>query len=182
MVALKKVALLLVCCTVFLLIAGCRRDHRKRGYEFLPDMVHPVPYESFSPNPNTADGKTLQRPVAGTIPRGFLPYPFPKDREKAGRYLHNPLPQTKDVLARGKHMYETFCLVCHGVSGKGDGPLIPKFPNPPSLTSKSVRSLPEGEIYHVITMGSGQMKAYASQIEASDRWKLVSYVRVLQSQ
>ncbi len=175
----RTIAFSALCLLVFTVV-GCERDPRKPGYEFLPEMVHPIPYEAYAPNPNTADGKTMQRPVAGTIPRGFLPYPYPDDRERAGRELRNPLPADTQILARGQEVYETFCLICHGVMGKGDGPLIPKFPNPPSLTAKSVLAMSAGEIYHVITMGVGQMESYASQIAPEDRWKLVHYVQALQ--
>ncbi len=170
-------------CVVSLLgltLLACERDHRKPAFMFFPEMVESVPYDSFAPNANHKDGKTLQRPVKGTVPRGFLPYPFPEDRERAAKELKNILPNTKAVVARGQHYYEAFCLPCHGVMGKGDGPLIPKYPNPPSFTAKSMRHMPEGEIYHVITMGSGQMAPYATQIDPEDRWAIVRYVQVLQ--
>lgn len=165
------------------LLASCEMDHRKPGYEFLPDMSQAIPYESFSPNPNTRDGKTLQPPVAGTIPMGFEPYPYPDDRKRAAKEWINPIKsRDQKVLMRGQQVYETFCLLCHGVMGKGDGPLIPKFPNPPSFTSKRTRALTDGEIYHVITMGSQQMASYASQIKPEDRWKVIHYIRVLQGE
>ncbi len=165
---------------LLLSLGACQRDPKQPGYEFIPEMVHAVPYEAFAPNPNTADGKTLQRPVPGTIPRGYLPYLYRDDRARAATLLNNPLPRSPTVLSQGQHSYETFCLVCHGVMGKGDGPLIPKFPNPPSFHTKSMKALTEGDLYHVITVGSGQMESYASQIAPEDRWALVHYVRELQ--
>ncbi len=39
--------------------------------------------------------------------------------------------------------------------------------------------LNDGQIYHVITNGNGQMPAYASMISEEDRWKIVLYVRKL---
>jgi mono/diheme cytochrome c family protein len=39
--------------------------------------------------------------------------------------------------------------------------------------------LNDGQIYHVITNGNGQMPAYASMISEEDRWKIVIYVRKL---
>ncbi len=164
-------------------ILGCARDPKKPGYELMAEMAHPVPYETYASNPVTPDGKTLQAPPDGTVPRGFLPYHYGttlQEAERAGRELTNPFPTSTEVLARGKKVYETFCLVCHGPEGKGDGPLIPKFPNPPSFTSKAIREYPEGRIYHVITRGFGLMASYASQIRPEDRWKVVRYVQTLQ--
>lgn len=168
---------------LMLWVAACERDLKKPNYEFLPEMVESIPYDSFAPNPITKDRKTLQVPVRGTIPRGHLPYPFsssPEDAQRASLELKNPTPPSPGSLARGKALYENNCLICHGVTGKGDGPLIPKYPNPPSFTSKNSRNLSEGSLFHTITVGSGEMGAYGSQIEPKDRWKLVSYVQTLQ--
>ncbi len=161
-------------------LLACQRDPKKPGYEFIPEMVRAVPYEAFAPNPNTQDGKTLLKPVPGTIPRGYMPYLYKDDRARAAAELKNPLPKSVAVLTQGQHAYETFCLVCHGVMGKGDGPIIPKFPNPPSFRTKNMKALTDGDLYHVITMGSGQMESYASQVAPEDRWTIVHYVRELQ--
>jgi mono/diheme cytochrome c family protein len=153
-------------------------------YEFLPDMAHSVPYDAYAPNPVTRDGKTLQRPVPGTIPRGPLPFHYaatPEDAERAGRELVNPIEANSAALARGRKVYETFCFVCHGASGAGDGPIIPKFPNPPDYASPRLLAMPDGQIFHVITRGTEVMPPYAGQISPDDRWKVVLYVRTLQA-
>jgi mono/diheme cytochrome c family protein len=162
------------------------RDPAYPGYEFIPDMARSVPYDAYAPNPVTRDGKTLQPPVAGTIAWGG-PLPFhyaatPEDALRAGRELRNPLPASQAVLARGRVVYQTFCAVCHGVRGAGDGPLIPKFPNPPTYTSGHLLDMPDGQIFHVITRGSGMMPAYGGQIAPEDRWKAVHWLRTLQGQ
>ncbi|MDX1386531.1 MAG: c-type cytochrome [bacterium] len=162
---------------------ACERDPKKPAYEFLPEMTRSVPYDAFAPNPNTPSGKTLLKPVAGTIPRGFTPYPYGADEEglaQASRELKNPIPFSPEILAEGKELYNTFCLICHGAGGKGDGPLIPKYPNPPSFTSKSSKNLTPGALYHIMTKGSGEMASYASQVSPEDRWKIVYFVQVLQ--
>lgn len=169
---------------VALALSACERNPKKPGFEFMPDMARSVPYDAYAPNPLTGDGKTLQPPPEGSIPRGFEPFHYgatPEEAARAGRELANPIPATPESMARGKKLYERFCLECHGTQGKGDGPLIPKFPNPPSFTSKAVREYPEGRLYHVISRGSGMMASYASQIAPEDRWKIVHYVRSLQN-
>jgi mono/diheme cytochrome c family protein len=176
---LKRSARRRALAAVALCALACDR-RRQPGLEYMPDMAHSVPYDSFAPNPNTRDGKTLQRPVAGTVPRGFLPLhysPSPEDAERAGRELRDPGLGLD--AARGRLLYTTFCLVCHGEQGRGDGPLVPRIPNPPSYTSERVRGLPEGQIYHVITYGSGRMPSYAAQVPPADRWLIVREVRRL---
>ena len=157
------------------------------GYELLPDMAHSVAYDAYAPNPVFRDGKTLQPPVPGTIAVG-APLPFryaatTEDAERAGRELHNPFPSSPAVLARGREVYTTFCAVCHGDKGAGDGPIIQtrKFPNPPSYTDARLLSMPDGQIFHVITRGTELMPAYAGQIAPEDRWKAIHWVRRLQA-
>lgn len=158
---------------------ACTGGSRQRGYEYMPDMARGVSYKSFAPNPVTRDGKTLQRPAVGTIPRGYQPFHYgatPEEAERAGRELSSPVPESDETLAEGNALYETFCLVCHGVAGQGDGPLVPKIPNPPSYGSRRIQEMRPGQIFHVITVGSGRMPSYASQISAGERWKIVHYV------
>jgi mono/diheme cytochrome c family protein len=163
--------------------AGCTDQRTKRGYEYMPDMARSVAYDTFAPNPVTRNGMTQQPPVQGTIPRGFMPLHYTKseaDAERAGRELVNPYASTPDVIERGRTSYETFCKVCHGARGEGDGPLVPLIPSPPSYSSDRVRAMPAGRLFHVITYGSGRMPSYASQLPADDRWSIVAYVQTLQ--
>lgn len=129
-----------------------------------------------------ADGRAMRNPPEGTVPRGFTPYPYKRTDQagEVGRNFQNPLPRTPEVLARGQKLYNTYCIVCHGPKGKGDGTIVPKFPMPPSLHSDKVRGWGDGSIYHVVSAGQNLMPSYASQIEPTDRWAIVHYVRVLQ--
>jgi mono/diheme cytochrome c family protein len=74
----------------------------------------------------------------------------------------------------------TYCVVCHGPKGDGQGYIVPKFPMPPSLYSPKVTNWPDGRIYHVITHGQNLMPSYASQILPEDRWAVIHYVRALE--
>ncbi|HEX6736638.1 MAG TPA: cytochrome c [Vicinamibacteria bacterium] len=158
-------------------------DREQPGFEYMPDMGTSVPYDSFAPNPTTRDGKTLQAPVPGTIARGATPFLYEAtaaDAERAGRELTNPRALTPEALAQGRALYVTFCAVCHGEHGAGDGPLVPRIPNPPAYTSERVKAMPAGQLFHVITRGSGRMPSYAAQVTAEQRWLLVHYVQTLQ--
>jgi mono/diheme cytochrome c family protein len=160
--------------------AGCGARSQKRAYEYMPDMVRGPAYKAFAPNPATRDGLTLQRPVAGTIARGYHPFHFgPGEDEavRAGRELQDPFLATTRTLDEGKSLYQTYCSVCHGAEGKGDGPISGKIPPPPSYKSERVLAFPPGRIFHVLTMGSGKMPSYAGQLSADERWKVVTYVR-----
>ena len=55
----------------------------------------------------------------------------PADAVRAGHELRSPIAATDETRQEGRRLFETFCAVCHGVNGDGDGPLVPKIPNPP---------------------------------------------------
>jgi len=164
---------------------SCKRDNNYTGHAYFPDMANSHAYETYSPNPNYADGITMQPPVPGTVPREMIPYQFTRtfdDQQRAGKELVNPFQPVADILTRGKEQYTIFCMDCHGESGKGDGHLVTAklfTAQPTSLVSEFVQNKPDGEIFHVITMGSIStlMGAHGSQIKSDDRWKIVTYVK-----
>jgi mono/diheme cytochrome c family protein len=148
--------------------------------EYMPDMARSPRYNAFAPNRATRNGITLQHPVPGTIARGYHPFHYAKgdaEGERAGRELTNPYHPASDVLAKGKVLYETYCLVCHGEQGKGDGPIASKIPPPPSYKSDRLLGFLPGRIFHVITLGSNKMPSYAAQLSPDDRWLIITYVR-----
>jgi mono/diheme cytochrome c family protein len=159
---------------------GCGARPEERAREYMPDMARSPAYGAFAPNPVTRDGLTLQRPVPGTVARGARPFHYGAGEDeaiRAGRELANPHPATARTLEEGKALYETYCLVCHGARGQGDGPIAGKIPPPPAYGSERVAAFPEGRLFHVVTLGSGKMPSYAAQLGADERWKIVSYVK-----
>ena len=153
----------------------------KPAWEYMPDMADQPSFKAGKYDPQAPHHRSLREPVKGTIPRGYQPYPYKEDPEGAGRNLKNPLlPRTEAVLGAGQKTFNTYCFVCHGTKGLGDGPIVPKFPKPPSLQSEKVRGWSDGRIYHVITMGQNLMPSYASQVSAEERWAAIHYIRALQ--
>lgn len=170
---------LVLVATVGLPIAGCRARGEKRAREYMPDMVRGPAYKAFAPNAVTRNGLTLQKPVFGTIARGQQPFHYgPGEAEavRAGQQLRNPFHATPRVLAEGKALYAIYCQVCHGETGNGDGPIAGKIPPPASYKSVRVLSFTPGRMFHVVTMGSGKMPSYASQLSSDDRWRVITYV------
>lgn len=164
---------------------GCKRDNNSTGYAYFPDMAYSHAYETYSSSPNYSDSVTMMLPVKGTVPRGMVPYQYEKtfdDQQRAGLELVNPIEPGKESLQRGKEQYAIYCAMCHGEQGKGDGNLYTSklFPvQPTSLVGDYVQNKPDGEIYHVITLGSlsGLMGAHGSLIRPDDRWKIIAYVK-----
>ena len=177
--------LLLALLATFALNLAVRPDLARPNYEYFPNMAHSPRYNAFAPNPNFPDGKTLQAPPAGSIPRGFLPIHYaatPQDALLAGDELQQPLPaDDAAAMERGAAVFKNFCQECHGPSGKGDGPVAQRgFPPPPPLTADHAVKLKDGQIFHILSYGQGNMPSYASQLSRNDRWRVVLYVRSLQ--
>lgn len=162
-----------------------QRDYRYPNVEFMPNMVASVPFDTFAPNPNFADGKTLQTPPPGTIPYGMLPFSFqatPPDALRAGLKLANPYANNDQAARdRGSVVYLRSCLPCHGSAGAGDG-LVTKrgFPPPPALFAEHAINMKDGQLFHIITHGQGNMPGHAAQVALDDRWRVVLHVRQLQ--
>jgi len=148
---------------------------------------------------------TERSPVPGTVPRNAPPtYPFSgaagkpeqapagkkvdkaalqlKAAKKVGARLKNPHRPTVKNMTRGKERFDVFCTPCHGAAGEGDGPATgqDRFPAPPSLHTKDARAYKDGTVFHIITTGLGMMPGYSNQLEPSERWDVISYIRALQ--
>ncbi|HWP42420.1 MAG TPA: cytochrome c [Blastocatellia bacterium] len=159
------------------------RDTTERNLEMPTQMQYSPAYLSQTANPVLRDGMTLQPPVPGTIPRGFQPFHYgagPEEAARAGRELKNLFEPKEEHLARGQFVYSNYCAVCHGASGAGDGPIIPKYPNPPSFKTEQSRMLADGAMFHVITRGRNNMPPHEALVSAEDRWKVILYIRKLQ--
>lgn len=166
-----------------LIFSACDRDRNHPGHSYFPDMAESRAYESYTANPNFADSITARLPVKGTIPRGTLPYTLEKSDENrafAGENLTNPTLINDDNLKIGKEKYEIFCIYCHGEVGDGQGYLVTSGRYPyqaANLLSDKMKKAPDGEIFHVISVGWGIMGAHASQISQEDRWRITAYVK-----
>lgn len=128
-----------------------------------------------------ADGRSMQKPVSGTVSRGHLPGSFENDPDAMAKYLGNPLSETQEVFELGREKYESRCSACHGFYGEGDSRLQGQYPAPPTLhTKKLIEEWNDARIYHVITYGQNIMPAYDKQLTKDERWAVVHYIRALQ--
>jgi len=96
----------------------------------------------------------------------------------------NPVPADAASLARGSELFHINCSQCHGVGGKGDGPIANflQKTKPADLTGPVVSSLSDGAIFMVITNGMpGAMPALNENLTVRERWDVVNYVHTLQT-
>jgi mono/diheme cytochrome c family protein len=98
-----------------------------------------------------------------------------------GDTMTNPFPMSDGVLQDGAVVFQTYCAVCHGPGGTGNGPLVGpgKLPFATDLTLQTTVDRSDGYIYGVVRLGRGLMPSYR-RIPPSERWAVVNYVRHLQ--
>jgi mono/diheme cytochrome c family protein len=136
--------------------------------------------------PSMKPQDSLVAEINDSIPVGGREeFPPPKDvielvraRLDAGRTLVNPIAISPESLTRGRELYETHCIVCHGKQGRGNGPVGQKFvPQPMELNLDYVQLQPDGQIFYTISHGSLAMPFYRQAIAAEDRWHLVNFIK-----
>ena len=90
-------------------------------------------------------------------------------------------------ISAGQKLYAKACMMCHGQTGKGDGPVVksmkPEATKPSSLTDDQWDyGSTDGEMFVAIRDGIGpkfEMKGQKGKISEQEIWHLVNYVRSL---
>ena len=80
---------------------------------------------------------------------------------------------------RMERMYAQRCLGCHGVWGRGDGPLAASLPVSVPDFRDTIRSKSVIQIRKVITQGKGIMPAFEPALAKPEIQDMVRMVRVL---
>ncbi len=100
------------------------------------------------------------------------------------KQLKNPVAALPASVGRGRKIFNTYCIVCHGAEGHGDGTVSGRFMGlVPALTTDQAKGRSDGYLYAIIRHGRGAMPPYGDKIrDQTDRWNVVNYVRTLQGQ
>ena len=158
----------------------------------MPDMYRSPSLEIYSSNSFFKDSLNARLPVAGTIPRGFVPFDYDNNLEDyllAGNQLKNPFKYSDENIEKGKKLYQMFCAHCHGKNGDGKGSIthpvygaIPSYSDDVMIrrTGENMNDLAAGHIYHAIYYGLNAMGPHNSQINDTERWLITMYVQELQ--
>ncbi len=94
--------------------------------------------------------------------------------------LVNPVPATDASLARGQEIYGQACAVCHGVQGRGDGPLARTMvPRPADFRVHMAEGHTEAQLFDWLSNGvpDTAMQGFADQLSAEDRWNVINYLQ-----
>jgi mono/diheme cytochrome c family protein len=156
---------LAIACALCVCAAGCSRS---LDFERMRQQSRGDAYEASA---RFLNGMTMRVPPSGTVPAGT--------RDAA----ESPAV-TADLLARGRHHYETQCVVCHGAAGSGNAVMAQNLPGGAmlSLLTEQTTSRTDGELFDIVSRGRNRMPAFAWALSADDRWAAVAYMRTLQEQ
>lgn len=122
-------------------------------------------------------------PQLFAMERHIMESRVPADKIDAAREMVSPLPDSPELVEKGKAIYEGkgTCFNCHGKSGRGDGPGgLSLNPSPRNFLHHGMwRHRTEGEIFWVIKNGSPGtgMIPFGGLLTDEEIWTVMQYAR-----
>lgn len=107
----------------------------------------------------------------------------PADKLAEARALKSPLPDSLEIVEKGKAIFEGkgTCFNCHGTDGGGNGPAAAQLTPPPRNFQHHGfwRHRTEGEIFWVIKNGSPgtAMIGFGPVLSDEEIWSVIQYER-----
>jgi mono/diheme cytochrome c family protein len=176
----RRSALLGLVAVTSLALGGCTDIENAMASVPILNFMHESPALDPYEAPRTAPPNAV--PVVSPGERWEPPVENTEAALQAwGDTMTNPFSANEAVLQAGAEGFMTYCAVCHGVGGVGDGPVVGqgKLPFATNLTLPTTAGRSDGYIYAIIRLGRGLMPSYR-RIPPSQRWAIVHYVRHLQ--
>jgi mono/diheme cytochrome c family protein len=99
----------------------------------------------------------------------------------ASAFARNPFPHSAESIARGKDLFERYCVTCHGATGRGDGPAAALLPaRPKDLSALAPPPIfPDGVVAYRIANGKNLMPAWKSVLSENEIWDALNFIRSL---
>src|SRR5579885_654768 len=107
----------------------------------------------------------------------------PAEKVEEARALMSPLPDSAEIVEKGKALYQGrgTCVNCHGATGRGDGPAAMGLdPSPRNFHHHGFwRHRTEGEVFWVIKYGvpGTAMIGFGDQLSDEEIWTIIQYER-----
>jgi mono/diheme cytochrome c family protein/uncharacterized membrane protein len=110
----------------------------------------------------------------GLVLGGHFDKPLSQEEAAKG----NPVKSSPESIARGQMLFTQNCALCHGETGRGDGPQAAGLRIQPANLYDHVPYHPDQFFYGAITNGlGGVMPAFKSIISDQDRWNILNFLR-----
>jgi mono/diheme cytochrome c family protein len=91
----------------------------------------------------------------------------------------NPIPGNTDSINRGRDLYRSNCLSCHGENAEGDGHAADLITPKPANLRKMSGLHSDGYFAWKIENGRGPMPAWENILTKNQIWDLVNYIQSL---
>lgn len=94
--------------------------------------------------------------------------------------LVNPIAPTPESIATGESLYRAHCQVCHGVSGRGDGPAASALNPPPAdFRFHMAAGHADAQLFRWISEGIPGlgMPAFTRTLAVEERWHVINFLR-----
>jgi len=181
-------------------------DPYKGGYNFKGDATPWFDGKDYPFYSDMFDGKGIKPQSEGTyqqFPKGSVPVKLTLGKLDKSVYEailpfaerelkpQNPTKATPESIAKGRVLFNTYCAVCHGKSGKADTPVAQKAQGKLAIypgIDLLIKAFGEPHLYNKIRYGSyyntgtyqptpGLMPSYGAQTSSQDRWDMVNYMK-----
>ena len=93
---------------------------------------------------------------------------WPVPTNKAAK--QNPVPATHESISTGEGIYSDSCGNCHGPNL-----LVPT--GAPELTSATLETQTDGELFWKIRRGRDEMPGFRGHLSARQTWHVINYIR-----
>ena len=95
---------------------------------------------------------------------------------------HGVVESATGDTQKGKQVFQTFCQVCHGPQGKGDGPVgMSLKPPPANLSSDKVQNTKDDELMNILIKGKPgtAMPAWEKDLSSQQMTDVIAFIRSL---
>ena len=90
------------------------------------------------------------------------------------------VPADAASLARGQEIYSQMCAMCHGLQGRGDGPLARTMvPRPADFRVHMAEGHTPEQLFDWTSNGvpDTAMQGFANDLSVEDRWNVINFLQ-----
>jgi mono/diheme cytochrome c family protein/uncharacterized membrane protein len=111
---------------------------------------------------------------------GWMPLRPAIERAYPTSYYASAEPYAAASVVRGAAVYDENCALCHGATGRGDGPAAARLPiRPADLTEPHLFAHSPGDLFWWVSHGmdEGVMPGFAGVLNPNQRWDVINFIR-----
>lgn len=154
--------------TLLVLLVSCERYPTGGDLRIRRDMTNQPSFRAQEDPRPLAEGAVSSE------------YEAPVAKADAEKVLLNPTPATQKSVEQGEKLFRIYCTPCHGMTGRGDGPVAAKMAKVANLNDEKYRKAADGFFYYTIRYGTEIMPPQAESLSPAERWHVVNYIRKLE--